>query len=50
MTKQRTLAEVTSYSGIGLHTGNLTEVTFRPAPPDTGIIFVRKDLPGRPEI
>ncbi|HOK90176.1 MAG TPA: bifunctional UDP-3-O-[3-hydroxymyristoyl] N-acetylglucosamine deacetylase/3-hydroxyacyl-ACP dehydratase [Candidatus Hydrogenedentes bacterium] len=50
MVKQRTLAEPVSYSGIGLHTGNLTEVTFRPAPPDTGIVFVRKDLPGRPEI
>ncbi len=48
--KQRTIAEETSYSGVGLHTGSLTTVTFRPAPPDSGIVFVRTDLEDRPVI
>jgi len=50
MSKQRTIAEPTSFSGVGLHTGSLTTVTFKPAPPDTGIIFYRVDLPDRPAI
>lgn len=48
--KQRTIAEPISFSGVGLHTGSLTTVTFKPAPPDTGIIFYRVDLPERPAI
>ncbi len=48
--KQRTIAEPASYSGVGLHTGSLTTVTFRPAPPDSGIVFVRTDLEDRPVI
>ncbi len=48
--KQRTIAESASYSGVGLHTGSLTTVTFRPAPPDSGIVFVRTDLEDRPVI
>jgi UDP-3-O-[3-hydroxymyristoyl] N-acetylglucosamine deacetylase/3-hydroxyacyl-[acyl-carrier-protein] dehydratase len=48
--KQRTIARETSCTGIGLHTGNKTTATFRPAPVNTGVRFVRTDLPGRPEI
>ena len=48
--KQRTIAEPASYSGVGLHTGSLTTVTFKPAPPDSGIVFVRTDLDDRPVI
>jgi len=47
---QQTVAREVSYTGIGLHTGNTTTVTFKPAPPDHGYAFVRKDLPGRPVI
>ena len=50
MDKQHTTAKETSFSGIGLHTGNLTTVTFKPAPPDSGVTFYRVDLPGRPAI
>lgn len=50
MSKQRTIAEDISYSGIGLHRGCLTTVTFKPAPPNTGITFKRVDLPGSPAI
>lgn len=47
---QRTLARVISFTGVGLHTGVKCQVEFRPAPPGTGIRFVRLDLPGQPEI
>jgi UDP-3-O-[3-hydroxymyristoyl] N-acetylglucosamine deacetylase/3-hydroxyacyl-[acyl-carrier-protein] dehydratase len=39
-----------SVKGIGLHTGKITNLTFKTAPEDSGIIFVRKDLPGYPRI
>jgi UDP-3-O-[3-hydroxymyristoyl] N-acetylglucosamine deacetylase/3-hydroxyacyl-[acyl-carrier-protein] dehydratase len=47
---QCTLARDVTLEGIGLHTGERGKVVFRPAPPGTGIRFVRADLPGRPEI
>ncbi len=47
---QRTIKKPASYSGIGLHTGNQTTIRFMPAPIDHGIVFVRSDLPGSPEI
>ena len=50
MSKQRTIASEVTFGGVGLHTGSLTSVTFKPAPPDTGIVFFRVDLPGRPAI
>jgi len=30
---------------VGLHSGQRVEITLRPAPPDTGIVFRRVDLP-----
>lgn len=48
--KQRTVAAEVSMSGVGLHTGNLSSITFRPAAEHTGYRFVRTDLPGSPEI
>ena len=47
---QRTIAKPTSFEGVGLHTGVPCRVEFRPAPPDSGIRFIRLDLPGAPEI
>ena len=35
---------------MGLHSGNRVEMTFLPAPPNTGIRFRRVDLEGKPEI
>jgi UDP-3-O-[3-hydroxymyristoyl] N-acetylglucosamine deacetylase/3-hydroxyacyl-[acyl-carrier-protein] dehydratase len=46
--KQRTVKRDIPVSGIGLHTGTACKVIFKPAPPDTGIRFVRADLPGQP--
>jgi UDP-3-O-[3-hydroxymyristoyl] N-acetylglucosamine deacetylase/3-hydroxyacyl-[acyl-carrier-protein] dehydratase len=37
-------------SGVGLHTGVTTTMTFRPAPENYGIRFRRVDLGGEPEI
>jgi UDP-3-O-[3-hydroxymyristoyl] N-acetylglucosamine deacetylase len=42
--KQTTLAKSVSASGIGLHTGVEVAITLRPAPENTGYIFVRTDL------
>ncbi|HEX7077009.1 MAG TPA: bifunctional UDP-3-O-[3-hydroxymyristoyl] N-acetylglucosamine deacetylase/3-hydroxyacyl-ACP dehydratase [Candidatus Eisenbacteria bacterium] len=47
---QRTLARAVSYDGVGLHTGVACHVEFRPAPPGSGLRFVRTDLPGAPAI
>lgn len=43
--KQRTLKQVLSATGIGLHSGKRVTMTLRPAPADTGIVFRRVDLP-----
>lgn len=41
---QTTLASAVSVSGVGLHTGVNVDMTLRPAPENTGYIFVRTDL------
>lgn len=48
--KQRTVAGDVTVSGIGLHTGTSSEITIRPAPVNTGVVFRRVDLEGAPEI
>ncbi len=48
--KQRTIKKEISLEGIGLHTGNSTRITFKPAPKDKGITFVRADLPQAPSV
>jgi UDP-3-O-[3-hydroxymyristoyl] N-acetylglucosamine deacetylase len=45
MIAQRTLKSLTKAVGVGLHSGQRVELTLRPAPPDTGIVFRRVDLP-----
>ena len=47
---QRTIKNPVSISGVGLHTGTSCTMTFKPAPDNTGIKFVRIDLGGNPEI
>ena len=49
-TNQTTLNSTVSYSGVGLHKGNDTTITFKPAPADSGITFVRTDVESRPSI
>jgi UDP-3-O-[3-hydroxymyristoyl] N-acetylglucosamine deacetylase len=43
--KQHTLKDSIGATGIGLHSGAKVYMTLRPAPPNTGIVFRRLDLP-----
>jgi len=47
---QWTIRNSVSTSGIGLHTGVDSTITFKPAPENYGIRFVRTDIPNSPEI
>jgi UDP-3-O-[3-hydroxymyristoyl] N-acetylglucosamine deacetylase/3-hydroxyacyl-[acyl-carrier-protein] dehydratase len=47
---QRTVKHVSKLEGVGLHTGNSSTIEFHPAPENYGIRFIRRDLPGAPEI
>jgi len=42
--KQRTIKSSVSFSGIGIHTGGSSTITFNPAPENYGYKFVRTDL------
>jgi len=42
MESQKTIAKSIEHTGTGLHTGCSTTVTFKPAPVDTGLVFVRE--------
>lgn len=48
--KQQTIRKSVTLSGVGLHTGVQTNMTFIPAKPNHGIKFQRVDLPGAPII
>ena len=50
MRNQRTLKSPVALRGVGLHSGRETNVLVRPQEADTGIVFVRSDLTGRPRI
>ncbi len=47
---QRTLAKDVSIRGLGIHTAEAVTLRILPAPADTGVIFIRTDLPHRPTI
>jgi len=49
-TKQKTIKNEVTLSGVGLHTGNKVTMTFKPAPINYGYAFVRIDLEGEPVI
>jgi UDP-3-O-[3-hydroxymyristoyl] N-acetylglucosamine deacetylase/3-hydroxyacyl-[acyl-carrier-protein] dehydratase len=44
LSQQKTIKNEAKLSGRGLFTGIDAKVIFKPAPPDTGVVFVRKDL------
>ena len=44
MIRQRTLKNLISATGVGLHSGNKVYMTLRPAAANTGIVFRRVDL------
>ena len=49
-TKQKTIKNSISISGVGLHTGKKATLTFHPAPDNHGFKFRRVDMPGQPVI
>ena len=50
MAFQTTIASEAEYTGVGLHSGKEVHMRLQPAEADTGIVFVREDLPGAPEV
>lgn len=48
--KQRTIQREASLRGKSLHTGQDVTLTIKPAPEDSGIVFRRVDLYGKPEV
>ena len=50
LVNQRTIQKPVSLSGIGLHTGNPSTITFNPSPEHSGFTFIRTDLENSPEI
>ncbi|MFN0057270.1 MAG: UDP-3-O-acyl-N-acetylglucosamine deacetylase [Planctomycetota bacterium] len=42
--EQRTIAGDVEIDGIGLHSGQTVKLRLRPAPPDSGVSFIRTDL------
>ena len=50
MALQSTIKKEIKLEGIGIHTGQQTSVILRPAQENSGIVFIRTDLPDRPKI
>ncbi len=48
--RQHTLKAEISFEGIGLHTGEISKITIKPAPENHGFVFKRIDLPSQPLI
>ena len=48
--KQQTLGGTISFSGKGLHTGVVVNMTVNPASDNTGIVFRRVDIEGQPTV
>ncbi|MDR0423049.1 MAG: UDP-3-O-acyl-N-acetylglucosamine deacetylase [Rickettsiales bacterium] len=41
--RQNTIKDKISFEGVGLHSGELVQITLEPAPENTGIVFVREN-------
>jgi UDP-3-O-[3-hydroxymyristoyl] N-acetylglucosamine deacetylase/3-hydroxyacyl-[acyl-carrier-protein] dehydratase len=48
--RQRTIKTTASFAGIGLHTGERSIITFKPAPENYGIVFTRADMENNVEV
>jgi UDP-3-O-[3-hydroxymyristoyl] N-acetylglucosamine deacetylase len=46
MRSQRTVKNAIPCEGIGLHSGKAVKIMIKPAPVDTGVVFIRTDLGG----
>ena len=47
---QQTVAKAVSLKGAGIHSGAAVSVRVLPAPENTGVVFIRTDLPHHPVI
>lgn len=47
---QKTIVREAGYSGTGMFRGESTRLLFKPSPANSGICFVRVDLPNRPRV
>ena len=47
---QQTVKREVSHTSIGLHLGREVTVTLKPAPENTGVVFIRTDLPEKPKL
>ncbi|MEK6628620.1 MAG: UDP-3-O-acyl-N-acetylglucosamine deacetylase [Bdellovibrionota bacterium] len=45
---QKTIRNSVQVQGVGIHSGQSSTLSFKPAPANTGVYFIRSDLPGRP--
>src|SRR5438874_9718700 len=50
MHQQQTIRQPVTCTGVGLHSGCQVSLTLKPAPADTGIVFIRADLRARPRV
>ena len=48
--KQRTILREASIKGKSLHTGEEVNFTLKPAPVNSGVVFRRIDIYGKPEL
>ena len=48
--QQHTLSQTVEINGVGLHSGLVSKLVFYPSEPGTGIVFIRSDLPSKPEL
>jgi UDP-3-O-[3-hydroxymyristoyl] N-acetylglucosamine deacetylase/3-hydroxyacyl-[acyl-carrier-protein] dehydratase len=47
---QRTITRSAEFEGVGLFSGEQAKLRVSPAPPNSGIVFVRTDMAGRPRL
>ena len=45
---QKTIRKTVEVKGVGIHSGEPCTLRFKPAPANTGVYFIRADLPGKP--
>jgi len=45
---QKTIRKTVEVKGIGIHSGETCTLRFKPAPANTGVYFIRADLPNKP--
>ena len=50
MEKQKTILKTVTLNGVGIHTGNKVNIVLKPAQVDSGVTFIRTDIPGTPRI